>query len=105
MVSIGTGYFLDKKENVQSMGLDGILNQIIASTTSTEDIHTLLNDFLPKEKYFRMNPVLRSNMAIDEKSQIALKGLKTFAKQAIEEYATGPNAQHFQNVMKILQSR
>lgn len=103
MVSIGTGFFLDRKENIQSIGLDALLNQIIASTTDTEDIHAMLNDFLPKEKYFRMNPVLRSNTAIDEKDKNVLQALKLFAKEIVHEMETGPDAKHFQQTLKILQ--
>ncbi len=103
IVSIGTGFFVDRKENIQSIGLDALLNQIIASTTDTEDIHAMLNDFLPPEKYFRMNPVLRSNTAIDEKDKNVLTGLKHFAKEIVQELETGPNAKHFQQTLKTLQ--
>ena len=103
MVSIGTGFFLDRKENLQSLGLDALLNQLIASTTDTEDIHAMLNDFLPSEKYFRMNPALRSNMAIDEKDKNILSALKAFAKEKVDELETGPDAKHFQLMVKTLQ--
>ncbi len=53
VLSIGTGYYSDIKLNLRSMGWDLLVNQLIASTTDTEDVHALLVDFLPKDKYFR----------------------------------------------------
>jgi len=38
---------------LQSMGWDLLVNNLIASSTNTEDVHALLVDFLPRDKYFR----------------------------------------------------
>ena len=58
------------------MRWDVLLNQLIATSTATEDVHTLLSDFLPSEKYYRMNPPLTNYIAIDEKDNTALNELK-----------------------------
>ena len=62
------------------MGWDLLVNQLVASSTDTEDIHKLLDDFLPKDKYYRINPLLLNNLAIDEKNKTILTDLKRIAK-------------------------
>lgn len=56
VVSIGTGIY-NNHTGHDSMNWDLLVNQIIASSVDTEDVHTLLKDFLPEEKYLRINPV------------------------------------------------
>ena len=53
VVSIGTGYIDMGGSYLQSMGWDLLVNNLIASSTNTEDVHALLVDFLPRDKYFR----------------------------------------------------
>jgi hypothetical protein len=102
VVSIGTGYFINMQNNLRSMGWDLLVNQLIASTTDTEDVHALLNDFLPRDKYFRFNPVLRDNIAIDEKDKNALMSLKTFARENFKELETGVDAKLYEQLVKTL---
>lgn len=102
VLSIGTGFFVDQKRNLQSMGWDMLVNQLIASTTDTEDVHALLNDFLPRDKYFRFNPILPENTAIDEKDQRVLNSLKVFARENYREMALGPDAKIYEQLIKTL---
>lgn len=76
VLSIGTGRFESKSSNMQSMGWDVLVNNLIASSTDTEDVHKLLGDFLPPDKYFRLNPLLQDVTAIDEKNKTMLLDLK-----------------------------
>ena len=62
-----------------------LVNQLIASSTSTEDVHTMLNDLLPPDNYYRFNPLLLDGMAIDEVNLTMLANLKLTGKQWIEE--------------------
>ena len=59
VVSIGTGIY-NNRTGHDAMNWDLLVNQIIASSVDTEDVHTLLKDFLPEEKYLRINPVRRN---------------------------------------------
>ena len=101
VVSIGTGYFVNMRSNMQSMGWDQLVNQLIASTTDTEDVHALLVDFLPKDKYFRFNPILPTDTAIDEKNKSILTGLKTFAQNNYRESEV-KNAKVYEQLIKTL---
>lgn len=56
VVSIGTGYY-NNPEKLRTMGWDLLVNQLIASSTDTEDVHALLENFLPEEKYFRYEKI------------------------------------------------
>ena len=84
VLSIGTGTFI-KSSNVQSMDWGLLLNQIIASSTATEDVHTILGDLLPSDQYYRFNPLLVDSFAIDEMDPKLLKNLKRVAKEWIDD--------------------
>ena len=84
VISIGTGTFI-KSSNVQSMDWGLLLNQIIASSTATEDVHTMLGDLLPADQYYRFNPLLVDSFAIDEMDPELLKNLKRVAREWIED--------------------
>lgn len=86
VLSIGTGYFVNSKDNLKSLGWDLLVNQLIASTTDTEDVHGLLGDFLARDKYYRVNPVLKENFAIDEKDRNLLASLKTLAASQMADW-------------------
>ena len=98
IVSIGTGYF-EESTTSQSMGWDVLMNHLIASSTDTEDVDKLLQDFLPPDKYFRFNPVLSGNLAIDEKNKSVLLELKNVAKQAFKRIEKSPTESRSFNVM------
>ncbi len=81
VVSIGTGVIKETTSTLQSIGWDLLVNQLIASSTDTEDVHSLLHDFLPSQSYFRFNPILPNNTAIDEKAKSILQSLKDYSKE------------------------
>ena len=41
--------------------------QIIASATGSDDVHSVLADFLGSDQYFRLNPIIAENIGIDTK--------------------------------------
>lgn len=85
VLSIGTGYYVDTQSDLKSIGWDKLINQLVASTTDTEDVHSLLVDFLPRDKYYRFNPMLTTNFAIDEKNKSMLSSLKRLAADHVLE--------------------
>ena len=87
---------------MQSMGWDVLVNQLIASSTDTEDVHSTLVDLLPKDTYFRFNPLLTDSLRIDEKNKSILAGLKTLAKDNIRAIEVGPKAKEFAQLIKVL---
>lgn len=50
---LGTGIYYEARSDITTLPLSLLVNQLIASTTDTEDVHMLLRDFLPREKYYR----------------------------------------------------
>ena len=101
VVSLGTGY-ITTRSSIQSMGWDLLVNQLIASSTDTEDVHALLVDFLPKERYFRFNPLLPDALRIDEKNKSVLTKLKMLAKENIRDVEHGPRGKDFAQLIKTL---
>jgi calcium-independent phospholipase A2-gamma len=101
VVSIGTGY-TTSQSSAQSMGWGALVNQLVASSTDTEDVHELLRDFLPPDKYFRFNPVLPDFLRIDEKNKTLLSGLKSLAKKTVDEIEAGPGASNFAQLIRTL---
>ena len=101
VVSIGTGYY-NKNEKLRTMGWDLLVNQLIASSTDTEDVHALLNDFLPSEKYYRFNPLLQDILAIDEKNKAVLLDLKRIAKETYSGLENGEDSKHIELLINTL---
>lgn len=102
VVSIGTGLFTNQKSNMQTMGWDTLVNQLVASSTDTEDVHSLLTDFLPKEKYFRFNPLFPKEVPIDVKDKAILASLKVLARDHFLEVERGPDAKYLDILTKTL---
>lgn len=86
------------------MGWEVLVNQLIASSTDTEDVHALLHNFLPPEKYFRFNPILPDIFKIDEKNKTILTGLKSLASKSIADVEGGPEAKLFAQLVRILRA-
>uniref|UniRef100_A0A3Q2G5B0 Uncharacterized protein n=1 Tax=Cyprinodon variegatus TaxID=28743 RepID=A0A3Q2G5B0_CYPVA len=42
------------------------INNLITSATDTEGVHTLLDELLPPDVYFRFNPMLNAEVSLDE---------------------------------------
>ncbi|KAI5644699.1 patatin-like phospholipase domain-containing protein [Phthorimaea operculella] len=79
VISVGTGQALNKhmdyqliskslKENNNAPGTSwkDKFNKILDSATDTESTHLMLNDLLPPGTYFRFNPPLMQECAMDE---------------------------------------
>mmetsp|Transcript_2575 Transcript_2575/g.5526 ORF Transcript_2575/g.5526 Transcript_2575/m.5526 type:complete len:196 (+) Transcript_2575:1583-2170(+) len=101
IVSIGTGYVNELKQ-IDTMGWDLLVNQLVASSTGTEDTHALLNNLLPKEMYFRFNPQLSVDHPIDEKDKGILAGMKQIARDDVASMETGPGRKEFELMIKML---
>ncbi|KAJ1435588.1 acyl transferase/acyl hydrolase/lysophospholipase [Ochromonadaceae sp. CCMP2298] len=101
IVSIGTGYVNELKQ-IDTMGWDLLVNQLVASSTGTEDTHALLTDLLPKDMYFRFNPQLTVDYAIDEKDKGILAGMKKIARDDVASMETGPGRKEFELMIKML---
>lgn len=90
IVSIGTGVYVEDNKMISSMGWDLLVSQLVASSTDTEDTHNLLRNFLAPEQYYRLNPILKESMAIDEKDKNVLNKLKDIAKRHCQELFDKP---------------
>jgi hypothetical protein len=102
VVSIGTGS-KQHRYSMQSMGWDVLVNQLVASSTDTEDVHAVLKDLLPHNVYHRFNPTLNEELRIDEKNKHKLSRLKIQAKKHIENIEYGQEAKDFRHLIKTLQ--
>jgi hypothetical protein len=101
VISIGTGYSSKKKAG--KMGWDTIVNNLISTSTDTEDVHALLLDFLPPDKYFRFNVAFNELLAIDEKNKALLNSLKTVAGEYFRKNIdAGPDKKRFDDLMNTL---
>ncbi|KAM3924206.1 calcium-independent phospholipase A2-gamma isoform 1-T3 [Leptodactylus fuscus] len=80
IVSLGTGrYEGPMKTTATSTSLKAKLNNVISSATDTEEVHKTLDALLPPDTYFRFNPVMSEDTALDENrkeklSQLLLDG-------------------------------
>jgi len=103
VVSVGTGNYCEDNK-AQVMGWDLLVNQIIASAVDSEEVHKLLNDLLPSSQYFRLNPVLPFNLAIDEKDPKTLNELKLIAKQFFKDWENNivDDSKRLDSLVKIL---
>jgi hypothetical protein len=86
------------------MGWDLLVNHIIATSVDTEDVHSLLADFLPADKYFRFNPPTSINIPIDERNKTVLTDMKRMAKEAFltMEKGNGVEAKRIEQMLKTL---
>lgn len=91
---------MDRK--VDSLGWNVLVDNLIASSTDTEDVHKLLADLLPEEQYFRFNPLLRDNLAIDEKNKSILTNLKRVTREDFRNTIDGPEGKHYRQLIKTL---
>lgn len=72
VVSLGNGRYehpKDHRDPTMSSNYTSLkekLMKIIDSATDTEAVHTVLCDLMPKGTYFRLNPFLSEDIALDE---------------------------------------
>ncbi|VVC86917.1 unnamed protein product [Leptidea sinapis] len=88
VISVGTGQALNKHLDYQLMG-KGLakdssgtswkdkFNKILDSATDTEGVHLVLNDLLPSGTYYRFNPPLHEQCAMDEINPEKLQNMVT----------------------------
>ncbi|KAB5565803.1 hypothetical protein PHYPO_G00245700 [Pangasianodon hypophthalmus] len=67
VVSLGTGRFESASKNTATYtSLKTKLTHVISSATDTEEVHTMLDALLPPNTYFRFNPYMSEDVALDE---------------------------------------
>lgn len=91
-VSIGTGRYtpsqpLDQSEAASSgpTTLRAKITSFIESATDTEVVHKLLQDLLPKNSYYRINPTISEWLSLDETRAEKLDQLKTDAQMYVRK--------------------
>ncbi|XP_077070457.1 calcium-independent phospholipase A2-gamma-like isoform X1 [Siphateles boraxobius] len=77
VLSLGTGRYDNARRGpATSTSLRAKISNLICSATDTEGVHTLLDDLLTPNVYFRFNPMLRSNVTLDESRPEVLQQLQ-----------------------------
>lgn len=77
MLSLGTGRYDNAKRGpVTTTSLRAKIGNMISSATDTEGVHTLLDDLLPPDVYFRFNPTLSAMVSLDDSRPGALDQLQ-----------------------------
>ncbi|XP_063064590.1 calcium-independent phospholipase A2-gamma-like [Engraulis encrasicolus] len=85
VLSLGTGrYDNTERGPATSTSLRAKLSHLIYSATDTEGVHTLLDDLLADDVYFRFNPMLSAEVALDESRTHALDQLQTDTLQYLD---------------------
>lgn len=98
VVSLGTGRFeTPTKNNVTYTSLKTKLTNVISSATDTEEVHAMLDAFLPPHTYFRFNPYISEEVSMDENRQEKLNLLQTECVRYLER-----NEEKLQKVARIL---
>ncbi|XP_029993673.1 calcium-independent phospholipase A2-gamma-like [Sphaeramia orbicularis] len=76
VLSLGTGRYDNAKRGpATSTSLRAKISNLICSATDTEGVHTLLDDLLAPNVYFRFNPMLSAEVSLDESRPGALDQL------------------------------
>ncbi|XP_033824535.1 calcium-independent phospholipase A2-gamma-like isoform X1 [Periophthalmus magnuspinnatus] len=98
VVSLGTGRFENpNKNNVTYTSLRTKLTNVISSATDTEEVHAMLDAFLPPDTYFRFNPYLSEEISMDENRQEKFNLLQIECMRYLER-----NEDKLQKVARIL---
>ncbi|KAJ7423161.1 Calcium-independent phospholipase A2-gamma [Pitangus sulphuratus] len=98
LISLGTGrYESEVKTNVTHTSLKAKLTNVINSATDTEEVHTMLDALLPPDTYFRFNPLMNEDIALDESRKEKLNQLQTDGIRYLER-----NEEKLRKAAKIL---
>ncbi|KAF3855065.1 hypothetical protein F7725_023120 [Dissostichus mawsoni] len=98
VVSLGTGRAFDTPgKGTTSTSLKTKLNNIISSATDTEEVHVMLDAFLPNGTYFRFNPYMSEDISMDENRQEKLNLLQAEGLRYLER-----NEEKLKKVARIL---
>uniref|UniRef100_A0A8C1Y9Y9 PNPLA domain-containing protein n=1 Tax=Cyprinus carpio TaxID=7962 RepID=A0A8C1Y9Y9_CYPCA len=85
VVSLGTGRFQTAgRTSVSYTSLKTKLSHVISSATDTEEVHTMLDALLPPNTYFRFNPYMSEDVALDESRGEKLEQLQAEGLQYLE---------------------
>lgn len=85
VLSLGTGRYDNvKKGPATSTSLRAKISNLISSATDTEGVHTLLDDLLAPDVYFRFNPMLSAVVSLDESRPRALDQLQRDTQNYLE---------------------
>lgn len=85
VLSLGTGrYDSVKRSTATSTSLRAKISNLICSATDTEGVHTLLDDLLTPNVYFRFNPMLSTGVSLDESRPGALDVLMQDTQEYLE---------------------
>ncbi|XP_065142158.1 calcium-independent phospholipase A2-gamma-like [Paramisgurnus dabryanus] len=77
VLSLGTGrYDDDRRGPATSTSLRDKISNLIWSATDTEGVHTLLDDLLSPNVYFRFNPMLSLDVTLDERRPEVLQQMR-----------------------------
>ncbi|XP_010157965.1 PREDICTED: calcium-independent phospholipase A2-gamma [Eurypyga helias] len=98
LISLGTGrYESEGKTNLTYTSLKAKLTNVISSATDTEEVHTMLDALLPPDTYFRFNPLMNEDIALDESRKEKLNQLQTDGIRYLER-----NEEKLRKAAKIL---
>ncbi|XP_040894623.1 calcium-independent phospholipase A2-gamma-like isoform X2 [Toxotes jaculatrix] len=98
VVSLGTGRFENPGKNSTSYtSLKTKLTNVISSATDTEEVHAMLDAFLPPDTYFRFNPYMSEDISMDENRQEKLSHLQAEGVRYLER-----NEEKLKKVSRIL---
>uniref|UniRef100_A0A3Q1CYR5 PNPLA domain-containing protein n=1 Tax=Amphiprion ocellaris TaxID=80972 RepID=A0A3Q1CYR5_AMPOC len=85
VLSLGTGRYDNVKRGpATSTSLRAKISNLICSATDTEGVHTLLDDLLAPNVYFRFNPMLSAQVSLDENRPGALDLLQRDTQNYLE---------------------
>uniref|UniRef100_A0A665WKW7 Calcium-independent phospholipase A2-gamma-like n=1 Tax=Echeneis naucrates TaxID=173247 RepID=A0A665WKW7_ECHNA len=77
VVSLGTGRLENPGKNSTTYtSLKTKLTNVISSATNTEEVHAMLDAFLPPNTYFRFNPYISEDISMDENRHEKLNQLQ-----------------------------
>ncbi len=85
VLSLGTGrYDNAKRAPATSTSLRAKISNLISSATDTEGVHTLLDELLAPDVYFRFNPMLSAEVSLDESRPQVLDQLQRDTQNYLE---------------------
>uniref|UniRef100_UPI0037E90F52 calcium-independent phospholipase A2-gamma-like n=1 Tax=Semicossyphus pulcher TaxID=241346 RepID=UPI0037E90F52 len=85
VLSLGTGRYDNVKRGpATSTSLRAKISNLISSATDTEGVHTLLDDLLAPDVYFRFNPMLSALVTLDESRPRAMDQLQRDTQSYLE---------------------
>ncbi|XP_068459877.1 calcium-independent phospholipase A2-gamma-like [Clinocottus analis] len=98
VVSLGTGRFeTPGKNSATYTSLKTKLTNVISSATDTEEVHAMLDAFLPPTTYYRFNPFMNEDISMDENRQEKLNLLQADGLRYLER-----NEEKLKKVARIL---